>query len=144
MKEALATLKKLHQLSTPIKRNFEDWSKISSHHGLQIFYNTTLVDIGLRVSQSGQSNRNSLLTPLNFLRTMNLLFVKQQVYHYPISEISSGIFMAVYRNMHLNSGAQNRKCTFIYYTDTFCSRLYFLKLTLSKVYFQENSIQSKF
>ena len=57
----------------------------------------------------------------------------------------------MYKNVHLNSGAQNRKCIFLY-TDIFCDRLHFLKLTLSKVNFQKkvkvtsvnNSIQSKF
>ena len=39
MKETPATSKKLYQLPTPIKVNFDVCPKISSHDGLQIFYN---------------------------------------------------------------------------------------------------------
>ena len=152
MKETSATSKKLHQLSTPIKVNFDVCPKISRHDGLQIFYN---ISFGWHRFQGfperGQSNRNFLLTPINFLRTINLMFLKQQDYYYPNSKLSSGIFKAIYQNVHLNSGAQNRKCAFLY-ADIFSGRLYFLNLTLSKVNFQEkakvtsvtNSIQSKF
>ena len=50
MKETSATSKNFHQLSTPIKVNFDICPKISSHNGLQIFYNINF-DIGLMVSQ---------------------------------------------------------------------------------------------
>ena len=39
MKQTSATSKKLQQLSAPIKVNFDVCPKISSHDGLQIFYN---------------------------------------------------------------------------------------------------------
>ena len=62
-----------------------------------------------------QSNRNFLLTTLNFLRTINTMFLKQQVYYYPNSELSKGIFMPVYRNVHLNSDAQTRNVLFVFF-----------------------------
>ena len=129
MKERSATSKKLHQLWTPIKVNFDVCPKISSHDGLQICYN---INFGWYRSQSfpdrQQSNRNFLLTRLNFLTTINLLFLrtigvllsKQWNFHTNIT------------GMHLNSGAKNRKCTFLC-TDIFSGRLYFLKFTLRKV-----------
>ena len=51
MKEASAASKNWHQLSTPMKVNFEVSPKISSHY--KYFVTSTLVDIGLKVSQRG-------------------------------------------------------------------------------------------
>ena len=125
MKETSATSKKLHQLSNPIKVNFDVCPKISSDDGLQIFHNT---NFGWHKSQGfperEQSNRSFLFTLLNFLRTINLLFLKQLVYYYPNSELNSAIFMPIYHNVRVNSGVQNRKCTFLY-TDI---SLYFLQI----------------
>ena len=127
MKETLATSKTLHQLSAPLKMNFEVCPKISNYDGLQLVTQVSeFQEEGVERGQRGYGNRNFLLPPLHFLGTINLLFLKQQVYYYPVE----------FSYKYLECFVQKRKCTF-FYTDTFCRRVYFLKSTLRKVYFQE-------
>ena len=76
-------MKNIASVTTPFKVNIEVCLKISRHDGLQIFYN---IDFGWRRCQDipererGYGNRNFLLLPLNFLRTIHLLFLKQYLW----------------------------------------------------------------
>ena len=53
MKETSATSKKLHQLSTPIKVNFDVCPKYHVMMDYKYFATSALVDIGFKVSQRG-------------------------------------------------------------------------------------------
>ena len=127
MKEISVTSKKLHLLSTPIKVSFEVCSKIWSHDGLQIFYN---ISFGWHRSQGfperEQSDRNFLLTSLNFLRTINLL----------LSNNRSIIIQTVNYPVEL-SYQYTRMCTYLPVPKTGNVLFFTLFFTLSKVNSQD-------